>query len=77
MHKLVTLFEERSVTDTEKENISNLLQDKIEKLYIYLAESLAKDIEKELKDQKFMFLFDAYDLGRSSYKFDWLKYFIN
>ena len=77
VHKLVTLFEERSVTDTEKENISNLLQDKIEKLYIYLAESLAKDIEKELKDQKFMFLFDAYDLGRSSYKFDWLKYFIN
>ncbi|WP_440286165.1 hypothetical protein [Eshraghiella crossota] len=74
---LITLFEERSITDEERKKVSNLLQDKIEELYIYLAENLAKDIENELNGQKFMFLFDAYDLGRSSYKFDWLKYFIN
>lgn len=77
VRELITLFEERNITDEEKKNVSNLFQDKIEKLYSYLAENLAKDIEKELSGQKFMFLFDAYDLGRSSYKFDWLKYFIN
>lgn len=74
---LIELFENRVITDSEKENVSNLLLDKIEKLYIYLSEKLAKDIENELGGQKFMFLFDAYDLGRSSYKFDWLEIFIN
>lgn len=75
--KLITLYEQNSITDLEKETVLNLLQDKIENLYIYLAETLAKDIEKELDGRKYMFLFDAYDLGRSNYKFDWLKYLVN
>lgn len=74
---LIELYEEREITDQEKENVSILFQDKIEKVYTYLSGKLAEDIEKELSGQKFMFLFDAYDLGRSKYKFDWLKIFVN
>lgn len=77
VHDLIILCEEKVIEAPEKETISELLQDKIENFYIYLIESLAKDIQKEVKDQKFILLFDAYDLGRSSYKFDWLKYFLN
>lgn len=75
--KIIVAFEARTITDAEKEKVSNLLQGKIEDLYIHLAQVLAKDIESILDKQKYMFLFDAYDLGRSSYKFDWLKHFIN
>lgn len=74
---LIELFENRVITDLEKKNVSNLLQDKIENFYTYLAEQLAADIEHELRGQKFMFLFDAYDLGRCGYKFDWLRCFVN
>lgn len=77
VHNLIILFEERTIKDAEKEIVAELLQDKIENLYIYLVEILAEDIQKESHDQKYMFLFDAYDLGRSRYKFDWLKFFIN
>ena len=75
--KIITMCEEKVVTDDERQTVSELLQDKIENLYIYLTENLAADIQKELSGLKYMFLFDAYDLGRSNYKFDWLKYFIN
>ncbi len=75
--KIITLCEEKVITDEERQIVSELLQDKIENLYIYLVENLAVDIQNELGGLKYMFLFDAYDLGRNNYKFDWLKYFIN
>lgn len=75
--KIITLCEEKVITDEERQKVSELLQDKIENLYIYLINNLAIDIQKELGDLKYMFLFDAYDLGRNNYKFDWLKHFIN
>ena len=63
VRNLIIICEERVIKDSEKETVSELLQDKIENLYIYLVETLAEDIQKELNDQKYMFLFDAYDLG--------------
>lgn len=77
VRNLIILFEEQAIEYTEKAAVAELLQDKIENFYIYLVEILAKDLQKELNGQKYMFLFDAYDLGKSSYKLDWLKYFIN
>lgn len=77
VRKLIIAYEERVINDKDKEAVSTLLQDKIEDFYKYLAENLAKDIQEELRSQKYIFLFDAYDLDRSSYNFDWLKYFID
>ncbi len=75
--EIITLCESRIIDNKEKQKVSELLQDKIEDLYIYLIEALTSDIQKEIGEQKYMFLFDAYDLGRSNNKFDWLKHFIN
>ena len=74
---LIILYEEKVITEEEEQLVSEILQDKIEDLYNYLVEKLAADIQKELGGLKYMFLFDAYDLGKSNYKFDWLKLFIN
>lgn len=77
VRKAIILYEEKIITEKEKELVSEILQDKVEDLYTYLIENLAMDIQKELSDLKYMFLFDAYDLGKFNYKFDWLKLFIN
>lgn len=74
---ILNIYEQKEISNTEKLKVSELLQDKIEDLYIYLANTLACDIQKEVKYTKYMFFFDAYDLGKSNYKFDWLKHFIN
>ena len=77
VREIINIYEQKEISNTEKQKVSELLQDKIEDLYIYLANTLAFDIQMELKYTKYMFLFDAYDLGKSNYKFDWLKHFIN
>ena len=77
VRKIIILYEEKEISDKEKQIVSELLRDKIDYLYEYLVDILAKDIQKELESTKYMFLFDAYDLGRNKYKFDWLKYFID
>lgn len=77
VREAIILYEEKVITEKEEQLVSEILQDKIEDLYIYLVENLATDIQKELSGLKYMFLFDAYDLGKFNYKFDWLKLFIN
>lgn len=77
VREAIILYEEKVITEKEEQLVSEILQDKIEDLYIYLIENLATDIQKELSGLKYMFLFDAYDLGKFDYKFDWLKLFIN
>lgn len=77
VREAIILYEEKVITEEEEQLVSEILQDKIEDLYTYLVEKLAADIQKELGGLKYMFLFDAYDLGKSNYKFDWLKLFIN
>lgn len=77
VREVIILYEQKVITEKEQQLVSEILQDKIEDLYIYLVEKLAMDIQKELSGLKYMFLFDAYDLGKCNYKFDWLKFFIN
>lgn len=61
----------------QKEIVSSLIQDKPENLYQYMVETLVKDIEHEMSNSYFLFIFDAYRLNNKENRFDWLKYFIN
>lgn len=76
INALINLYEERDIQDCEKECVAKLLQGKIEDLYKYMTQKLAEDIERELQHDKYMFLFDAYNIGINS-GFDWLYNFIN
>ena len=70
-------YEEREINRDEIEDVTKLLQGKIEDLHYYMSKILAQDIEKEIAKSKYVFIFDAYNLDRTSRKYDWLKYFIN
>lgn len=70
-------YEEREIDSDEIENVTKLLQGKIEDLHYYMSKALAQDIEKEIEESKYVFIFDAYNLDKTSRKYDWLKYFIN
>lgn len=70
-------YEEREIDCGEIEDVTKLLQGKIEDLHYYMSKTLAQDIEKEIRESKYVFIFDAYNIDRTSKKYDWLKYFIN
>lgn len=70
-------YEEREINSDEIDDVTKLLQGKIEDLHYYMSKTLAQDIEKEIKELKHLFIFDAYNRDRTSRKYDWLKYFIN
>lgn len=70
-------YEEREINSDEIEDVTKLLQGKIEDLHYYMSKTLAQDIEKEIEESKYVFIFDAYNQDRTSRKCDWLKYFIN
>ena len=70
-------YEEREINSDEIEDVTKLLQGKIEDLHYYMSKTLAQDIEKEIGESKYVFIFDAYNQDRTSRKCDWLKYFIN
>lgn len=70
-------YEEREINSDEIEDVTKLLQGKIEDLHYYMSKTLAQDIEKEIEESKYVFIFDAYNKDRASRKCDWLKYFIN
>lgn len=70
-------YEKREINSNEIEYVTKLLQGKIEDLHYYMSKTLAQDIEKGIEESKCVFIFDAYNLDRTSRKYDWLKYFIN
>jgi hypothetical protein len=70
-------YEEREISYSEISNVNRLLQGKMEDLHYYMSQTLAQDIEKELKEFKYVFIFDAYTYDRTSKTIDWLKYFVN
>lgn len=70
-------YEKREIDSNEIEAITKLLQGKIEDLHHYMSKTLAQDIQKEIEESKYVFIFDSYNLDRTSKKCDWLKYFIN
>lgn len=74
---ILEMYEEREISCDEIEYVTKLLQEKIENLHYYMSKTLARDIEKEIKESKYVFIFDAYNLDRTSRKYDWLKNFIN
>ena len=75
--KLIEFCKEWGITEAEQIRIESLMRGKAEDWYTYMTQILAKDIESEIKNQKFVFLFDSYNIIQTDYKFDWLKYFIN
>lgn len=74
---LIKLYEEREVSEQEREYVTDLLLGKSEDLYQYMVQSLAKDIERELYDNKYLFIFDAYNICEISTEYDWLCDFVN
>lgn len=74
---LLEEYEKREINCIEIEYVNKLLQGKMEDLNYYMSKSLAQDIEKEIKEFKYVFIFDAYIFDKISRKYDWLKYFIN
>ena len=74
---LIKLYEEREVSEQEREYVTDLLLGKAEDLYQYMVQSLAKDIERELYDNKYLFIFDAYNICEISTEYDWLCDFVN
>lgn len=74
---ILQAYESSIVPSKQKEIVSNLIQDKPENLYQYMVEMLAQDIEHEINNRYFLFIFDAYRVNNKENRFDWLKYFIN
>ena len=74
---LLEIYEERKIEPDEIEFVTKLLQGKLEDLHYYMSKTLAQDIEQEIKEYKYIFIFDAYNLDGKCTKFDWLKCFIN
>lgn len=74
---LLSEYEQRVISKEEKEQVTKLLQGKIEDLHCYMAKVLAKDIENDTKGMKNFFIFDAYNQDVNIKKCDWLKHFVN
>lgn len=74
---LIKQYEERDIKIQEKQYVTKLLQGKVEDLYRYMTQKLAEDIEKELKKDKYLFIFDAYNINGTNTEVDWLYNFIN
>lgn len=74
---LIEQYEKRDIQSQERQYVTKLLQGKIEKLYQYMTQKLAEDIEKELEKDKYLFIFDAYNISDVNTEFDWLYDFIN
>ena len=80
MNHLIRVFDQREVTSEERNGVRNLFTGTTNKIYLYLVESLAKDIQNETQKNgtKYLFLFDAYEKNKEIYKYcDWLKTFID
>lgn len=77
LNTLIGVYEERDIDNSEKDCVTNLLHGKMEDLYKYMTQTLAEDIQRALQDDKYLFIFDAYDTNTDSVKYDWLFYFVN
>lgn len=74
---LIEQYEERDISAQEKQYVARLLQGKLEDLYRYMIQELVTDIEKELQEDKYLFIFDAYNISGGNTEFDWLYDFVN
>lgn len=77
LNALIEIYEERDIDHSEKVRVTNLLHGRIVELYKYMTVTLAKDLQIVLQDDKYLFIFDAYDINTTPTKYDWLFHFIN